>query len=62
VIPEGEKVLLLEKNDIAKEYLVYGLTRNLPQFRRAWKAGEGVIELGGRKVNDFTTDRTALIT
>ena len=50
-IPEGDKVLLLEKNDIAKEYLVYALTKNLPQFRREWNFGEGCIEIGNRKIN-----------
>ena len=38
-IPQGEKILLLEKNDIAREYLVYALTRNLPQFMREWRRG-----------------------
>lgn len=44
-------MLLLEKNDIAKEYLVYALTRNLPQFKREWVAGEGSIEIGNKKIN-----------
>lgn len=33
-IPQGEKILILEKYDIAREYLVYAFTRNLPQFMR----------------------------
>jgi len=46
---------LLEKNDIAKEYLVLALTRNLPQFRRKPMEVEGSIEIGGKKINEFTT-------
>lgn len=55
-INEGEKILLLEKNDIAREYLVYAFTRNLPQFRRESVDGEGTIEIGGKKINDLTID------
>lgn len=60
-IPQGEKILLLEKNDIAREYLVYAFTRNLPQFMREWRRGEGSIEVGGRKINDFSNNGTLLM-
>lgn len=45
----------MEKNDIAKEYLVFAITKNLPQFRREPKEGEGCIEIGGKKINEYTT-------
>lgn len=54
-------MLLLEKNDIAREYLVYAFTKNLLQFRTEGVPKEGTIEIGGRKINDFSINCKSIV-